>query len=284
MKLHSVLLAGVVVASPIGGTAMAACATDEEVAAYVTDYLASTPTRALVPDGTMEDALCTQAKLSEALTEHMGPVVGYKTGLTSKPAQERFGVNEPVRGVLYEKMLLPDGAAVPADWGARTVFEADLILVVGSEAINDAESSAEAMQHIAAIRPFLELPDLMLAEGEPVNAVTLTAIGVASRLGVLGPAIDVSDPGAMHDALAGMTVRLLAADGKVLSEAPGTAVLGHPVNSALWLVSKGVRLKEGDLVSVGSFGPLMPPGKGNGGARVVYEGLPGNPSASVTFE
>jgi 2-keto-4-pentenoate hydratase len=266
------------------GGALADCATDADVAAFVADYLAKTPTRALVPGGSMEDALCTRAKVVAALSDHLGPVVGYKAGLTSKPAQEAFGVAEPVGGVLYRDMLLQDGATVPAAFGARPLFEADLVLVVGDAGLNDATTPEAAMAHIAAVRPFIELPDLTYAEGEPLNGITITAMGVAPRLGVLGAPIPVTDPGAMLAALAAMQVTVTAADGTVLAEAPGAAVLGNPVNSALWLAASGVAFQPGDLISVGSIGPLLPPAKAMGKATVTYSGLPGDPSVSVNFE
>ncbi|WP_299674742.1 fumarylacetoacetate hydrolase family protein [uncultured Roseobacter sp.] len=265
------------------GAGQAACASDEEIARYVADYTRLTPAKALAVGASMEEARCTQAKLAAALEPVMGPVVGYKAGLTSAPAQERFGVTEPVQGVLYEKSLLPDGASVPLTFGARPVFEADLLLVVGDAALNEATSTEEAMQHIAAVRPFIELPDLMLDPDQPFTAATLTAIGVGPRLGVMGAEIPVDDPAAMHAALGNMTVRLAAADGEVLAEVPGKAVLGHPVQSALWLMSKGITFQPGDVISVGSFGPLVPPAKGKGGAQASYIGLPGDPSVSVTF-
>ncbi len=266
-----------------GSLAAAECATDEAVAQFVADFTTNKATQALVPDGSMEDAQCTQTKLVEALTGKWGPVVGYKAGLTSRAAQERFGVSEPVMGVLYRDMMEEGGATVAA-WGARGLFEADLILVVGDAAINDAADSTQAMQHVSAIRPFIELPDLAYGEGEPITGVTLTAMGVGAKKGVLGDEIPVKDAQAMHDALGAMQVKLSAADGEVLSDAPGAAVLGHPANAIVWLLSKGVTLKAGDMVSVGSFGPLVPPAKGKGGASVAYVGLPGDPSVSVTFE
>lgn len=280
MTLKLTLTAGLI---SLCGTAYAGCATDAEVAGFVADYIANTPTTALNAGGTMEDALCTQARVVKAVTAHMGPVIGYKAGLTSKPAQERFGVTEPVQGVLYRDMMLPDGAEIPEKWGARPVFEADLILVVGSGAINGATTAKEAMPYISAVRPFIELPDLTYAKGEPITGVTLTAMGVAPKLGVMGAEIPVKDPAKMYNDLGLMQVTLAAADGEVLAQAPGEAVMGHPVNSALWLISKGITLKPGDLVSVGSFGPLVPPVKGKGGASVTYTGLPGDPTVSVTF-
>ena len=274
------LLCAVVVGSQVA----AECASDAQIERYVQDYVTNTPTAALSAGGNMEDARCTQAKIVAALEPHMGPVIGYKAGLTSVPAQERFGAAEPIQGVLFRDMMLEDGATVPTAWGGRPVFEADLVLVVADTGINQATTPQEVIAHVAAIRPFIELPDLTMAEGEPITPVTLTAIGVAPKLGVLGSEIPVTDAEVMTQALADMTVTLRAADGEVLAEAPGAAVLGHPANAALWLMSKGVVFEPGDLISVGSFGPLVPPAKGKGGASVTYTGLPGDPTVSVTFE
>ncbi len=261
--------------------AQADCATGVAIAKYVSDWQAGTPTTALAADATLEEALCSQQKLIERLRLSKGGPVGHKAGLTSTPAQERFGVEEPVRGVLLEKMLLEDGARVPAGFGARPLFEADLLLVVGDEAINEAETREEALSHISAVRPFLELPDLAVASGEPITGVTLTAGNVGARLGVMGAEVPMSD--GMLAALETMTVRVTAADGEVLSEAPGSSVLGHPVESLLWLLSQGVTLERGDLVSVGSIGPLLPPAKAKGAATATYVGLPGDPTVSVIF-
>ncbi|UWQ79568.1 hydratase [Leisingera sp. S132] len=263
--------------------ALAACATDAEIAAFVESYLAKTPAQALSPGGSIEDALCSQSKLAAALEPHMGPFIGYKAGLTSKPAQERFGATEPVRGLLYRNMMLENGAKLDAPWGAIPMVEADLVLVVADEAINTAATPEEALAHISAIRPFIELPDLTLAKGQPFTAETITAMGVGTRLGVLGAPVAVEDPAAMARMLEEMSVTMRDAAGGVLVQAPGRAVLGNPVNAALWLRSKGVVFKPGDLISVGSFGPLFPPRAGKGGVSVTYEGLPGNPVVEVFF-
>lgn len=285
MKLQMILAMAceAVICAGMAGAAGADCASDEAIAAFVADFQAKVPTQALVPDGTMEDALCTQEKLSEAMQVNLGPVVGYKAGLTSKPAQERFGVTEPVGGVLYEKMLLEDGASVPAAFGARPLFEADLLLVIADDAVNGATTPEEVMQHVSGVRPFIELPDLTLAEDQPINGVTLTAIGVAPRLGVMGAEIAVEDPAAMLEALGAMQVTVRSASGEVMAEAPGASVLGNPANSVLWLMQAGYQMKAGDLISVGSIGPLLPPAKAGGGASVTYAGLPGDPKVSVVF-
>lgn len=279
--LRSLFAAGLLaLAAP---SAWAACASDGEIAEFVARYTAKTPAQALSPGGSMEDALCTQAKLAAALEPHMGVVIGYKAGLTSKPAQERFGATEPVQGLLFQNMMLENGATLDVPWGAIPMVEADLVLVVADDGINSATTPEEALAHISAIRPFIELPDLILAEDQPFSAVTITAMGVGARLGVLGAPVPVGDPAEMSRMLEEMSVTLRDAAGGVLVQAPGRAVLGNPVNAALWLRSKGVEFKPGDLISAGSFGPLFPPRAGKGGVSVTYQGLPGDPVVEVFF-
>jgi 2-keto-4-pentenoate hydratase len=66
-------------------------------------------------------------------------------------------------------MILKDGAKVPVAWGARPVFEADMLLVVKDEGINGARTPEAALAHLSAMRPFIELPDLALAPGEKLD-------------------------------------------------------------------------------------------------------------------
>jgi 2-keto-4-pentenoate hydratase len=104
---------------------------------------------------------------------------------------------------------------------------------------------------------------------------------------VLGRPIDVKATSELVDALSKMTVKLLDQDGKELDAGKGSAILEQPLNAVLWLISdlkaSGIALKKGDLLSLGSFSRLLPPKAGTG-AKVVYEGLPGNPTVSVRFK
>ena len=210
--IWALIAAGVIGA----GSAAADCASDEEVARFVADYMDHRPTEALGQGGTMVDALCTQARLSDALAAHLGPVIGYKAGLTSTPAQERFGASAPVRGVLYRDMMLETGATLEVPWGAVPMVEADLVLEIGDSAVNSATTREEVMQNIASIRPFIELPDLAVDQSQPMTPETITAMGVGARRGVLGAAITVEDAAAMTKALAEMQVQLRDGAGEVV--------------------------------------------------------------------
>jgi 2-keto-4-pentenoate hydratase len=62
----------------------------------------------------------------------------------------------------------------------------------------------------------------VVAEGEPLNALIITAINVGARHGVMGEATPVQQTPEFLDALGEMTVRLTDASGAELSSAPGT--------------------------------------------------------------
>lgn len=275
-------LIALLAAPALAGGHQGGTATPEAIDAFVADWTARVPTASLVPEAAMEDAAATRDLVVERLSETLGPRVGYKAGLTSEAIQARFGVDRPVVGVLLEGMMLEDGASVPEAFGSRPLFEADLILVVGDAAINEATTREDVLASLSAVRPFIELPDLVVAEGEPLTGASLTAINVGARMGVMGAEVP-ADP-ALMDALGSMSVVVTGADGAELSRAQGASVLGHPLEAALFLVSEGVALATGDLISVGSIGPLMPPASAGGEATATYEGLPGDPTVTVRFE
>lgn len=286
MRLNRVRRAGAALAFAASmvasGVAYAECPADEAVARLAADILAAKPTPPPAVAST-EDALCAQGKLVPLLARDWGAPAGYKAGLTSEPAQKAFGASSPVRGVLYADMMLEDGASVPANWGALPRFEADMIVVVADAAINAATTPQEVLASLSAVHPFIELPDLVVDDPKALNADIITAINVGARKGVLGAAIPADRSEAFLASLAAMQVVVTDGDGQELARAPGAAILGHPLNAVLWLRDSGVEFKAGDLVSLGSFGPLLPPKPGLK-ATVTYEGLADSPTVSVSFE
>ena len=265
---------------------LTACATVPPQSRQLADnFKAMSPTSGLSKEMTMAEAIRIRDGLVAELSASQGKVVGYKAGLTNPAVQKRFNTTEPVRGALLEKMLLDDGAEVPVKFGAIPFFEADLVVVVKDEGINQAKTPADVMKHLASIRPFIELPDLVTAKEQPLSAAIITSFNVGARLGVLGKPIAPTPE--MADALGKMTVVMRDQDGKELARVPGAAILGHPLNAVVWLADdvakSGGKLRAGDILSLGSF---TPPNFQKAGMTitVTYEGLPGNPSVSVRFK
>lgn len=273
-----------------GLNAGAECLTDAQVNDMAEKIAAKAP--AANPEGLNEaDGACTRAKLNALLAKRHGKVVGYKAGLTNPAVQKRFNYDQPVWGKLYEGMVLPSGSVVDAAFGARPLFEADMLVRVKSAAINQAKTPMDVLEAIDQVIPFIELPDLVVQAPPKLNGPAVSAINVGARLGVAGTPLAVpvtrAERYAMLGALSSMTVVLADGAGAELGKGKGSDILEHPLNAVVWLAGalakEGIAMKPGDLISLGSFSPLLPPKPGLS-ATVTYQGLPGAQPVSVSFK
>jgi len=260
------------------GSALAACPEEAAVQALSRSILANTPAPALTGMTSLADGQCAQDRLVPLMVPHLGQPVGYKVGLTNAAAQQRFGVAHPVTGTIYQQTIaLRSGGEVPARFGAVPNVEADLLVRVSSDAINQARSHLDVLRSIDLVIPFIEMPDLVLSGG--MDGPNLLAINVGARLGVVGEAIPVDATEDFAGRLGAMTVTL-SSDQRELARAPGTALLGHPLNVIPWLAEdlsrRGQRLQVGQYVSLGGFSPAVPAEAGRT-YTVRYEGLLAQP-------
>lgn len=270
--------------------AQATCLTDAQASAMMDKWIEKLP--ADTPEGLSEaDGACSRAKFTALLELRFDNVVGYKAGLTNPAVQKRFNYDKPVWGKLFDSMVLENGAEVEAAFGARPLFEADLLVRVKSEAINQAKTPMEVLLLLDQVIPFIELPDLVVQAPGKLNGPGISAINVGARLGVAGKPIPVpatrAEIYALHDGLRDMTVTLSDGSGATLGQGKGSDILGHPLNAVVWLAEalakEGLAMKAGDLISLGSFSPLLPPKPGLK-AVVTYSGLPDAQAVSVQFK
>lgn len=273
------LLLATLCLGPLG--VQAACPDDSAVARTAASLVAGVP--AAPYEGlTMADAECARAKLVPILARDFGAPVGYKAGATGQAVQRLFGLSGPVHGVLFASSVgLRDGATL--DLGpslAGVGVEADLLVRVRDDGINTAGRDHVAiLRHLDQVIPYIEMPRTGLAG--PVDGPKLVSVNVAARLGVVGTPIPVQATEDFAARLASMTV-ILADDQKEHARAPGSNLLGHPLNVVPWLVADlarvGQRLKAGDLISLGGFAPSIPAAAGRS-YTLTYEGLLAQPVA-----
>ena len=225
-------------------------------------YLKKNPAPAIDPPPTLDEAMKIQAEYNRSIMPTFGKVVGYKAGLTNPNVQKAFGVSAPLHGTLMEKMLMKSGATIEAAFGARPLYEGDLILRVGDEAINSAATPMEALKGIDAAIPFIELPDLVYAKDVKINGPMLAAVNVAARYGIVGEPIPVQATPEWMDRLKSFKCQIYDKGGTLLVEAPGSSLMDHPINVVLWirdsLKADGIRLRKGDLLSLGTITKLTP--------------------------
>jgi len=259
------------------------------VKAVAEAWLAEKPAPGFGTTMTIPEATKVQAQFSALVAGDLGEVVGYKAALTNPAVQKRFGYDQPLRGTLFAKMILSGGAKVSAAYGARPVYEADLVAMVGDAAkLMAAKTPLEALEGISVFRPFIELPDLVFDAQVKLDGPHLLAINAGARLGVLGEPVRLPATEESVKRLTDMQTDVVDQTGARLGGGKGSDVLENPLNAVLWLAAslraEGKSLKDGDLLSLGSFSALLPPQAGST-VTVRYTGLGFAPvEVSVRFE
>ena len=113
------------------------------------------------------------------------PRVGWKIGLTTGPAQRKYGLSAPAVGRLHGHRTYDSGARIPLDAGARVRAEAEIALRVDREI--DAQSDiADARNAIAGISPAIELIDLNMPAAD---ITTILGHSLFHEAVVFGPEI-----------------------------------------------------------------------------------------------
>jgi len=269
--------------------AFAEMPSEENIKAVAESWLARIPAQGFGVTMSMSEAAVVQTRYTALISKDLGNMVGYKAGLTNPAVQKRFNYDKPIRGTLFAKMILPGPARVPAAFGSRPVYEADMVAVVGDAAkAMTAKSPLEALQALKEIRPFIELPDLIFDPHVKPDGPDLLAINVGARLGVLGDPIILSATAESVEKLAAVKIEVVDQTGAVVGGGKGADVLNNPLNVVLWIVdslkAEGKTLKNGDLLSLGSFSALLPT-KAGSTITVRYTGLASVPAeVTVTFE
>jgi len=283
----SVLIVTLVVTGFAQARALAACPDAKSVRSAADAFFAVRPTASYGPALTVDEAYCAQKQYIALLVPKLGARVGYKVAFAGKTAQERFGVKEPARGTLLRAMMLPSGAALDKTYAVRPLVEPDLIVRVKDRGIMEARTPLEALAHLEAIVPFIELADLIIAEGETINGANIIAFNAGARNGVSGEGLSVRPDANFVEALAAMEAVFTDETGKEISRTKGSTLMGNPLNALLWLIDNlrndGLALEAGDDISLGAMGPILTPDNGKT-YTVRYEGLPGGvPRATVTI-
>ena len=222
---------------------------------------------------TLENARSVQ---SAALRAHFGSKtnVGYKLTFTSDGSTV---------GEYLEGMLVPSGQSISKAAAWQTFPEADMLFRVKDNGINQAQSLEEALRHIDAVLPFVEVSNPIVRAGGGRTTVNWTATNASVGSGAIGKPflIDFSQSETMRKFMA-MKVTLTDPTGTVARESgvtaeflPGLLALRDEV------LARGERLKAGDLLSLGTFGRPVTGDVPVGSYTVTYRDLADNPLSAT---
>ena len=244
----------------------AECLSDQKIKEIVNAAPLS-PITGINGDITLEDAYCSQKKYINILKSLNGKPIGYKVGFTGKSTQERFKIKTPATAILFEHMFIKNGSSIDKNFGHRTLIEPDLMMIVKDSGIMNATNAIEASKHISSIHPYMELPALQIAKGEPITGAVIVAINMVATKMVMGPGILMQSNPEFIESLASMQTVFQDEMGTIIQKSPGSTLMGNPMNVVLWLIeefnNRGITLKAGDRLSLGSVGKLFPLKEGN---------------------
>lgn len=193
-----------------------------------------------------------------ATSSYPSNTIGYKVGATNEGAQKLFGCDAPFYGPMFEKDCLKPGETLALREGVLG-GEAEFAFLCGTDFPTDRELTVE------------DLPDLVSrchiaveivgrrTEGEGLPPLHAAVADFGANVAFIeGP--EISNWKTRN--LADVKVTALT-NGTETNSGTGSAVLGHPLNSLLWmhnaLRENSSGLKAGDWVSTGTcLGVIKP--------------------------
>lgn len=214
-------------------------------------------------DVTEEQAYQIADYFIEEQLKFRGKVVGYKIGSFSKGQYDNGpvdGLSGPVTAVMFEKGIHPSGTHIDFNCCYMTFVEADFAAVVGSEAINTAETDMEILAALAGFQPFIEMPD-MLQTPDGRSEKGGIATNYDFRNGIVGDLIKTEPTEEWIERLNNFNFTMtnekgeLLAEGKIKNAYEPLYRVRHLRDQ---MMKRGRPLKAGDILSLGNMGAIRP--------------------------
>jgi 2-keto-4-pentenoate hydratase len=200
---------------------------------------------------TIDDACRIQLALLDRYIAQGARHIGWKVGLTSKAMQDQFRVHEPLFGYLLDSA--PNDTGTTFDYASLTkpAFENEICMTLGADLTGPGVDAQQALAAVAGVRPSMELVE---TRGPFTEQLALAITDNIQQRGIIVGAETRPVPSGLD--LQTISVRV-SVNGAHVAEGTGDAVLGHPVNSLVWLANKlaeyGRGLRAGDVVMSGSL-------------------------------
>ncbi len=177
-----------------------------------------------------------------------GEVIGYKVTTAGDGS---------VVGTIKTGMVQAANQAVNLSAGAGVIAEADIMVRVSDERINQATSLEEVVRYVDVMVPFIESSDMMLGEGLGRTKALWTASNGNARYGVMGDPVPVEPTSDFIERFGAMQVVVVDDQGQTQKDSSART---NPLNAVLTVLEEfdarglGQRLEVGDLISLGTYG------------------------------
>ncbi|NVJ65209.1 MAG: 4-oxalocrotonate decarboxylase [Gammaproteobacteria bacterium] len=187
-------------------------------------------------------------------------IIGYKAGLTSSAGQAKFGVTEPVAGVLFKDGLSLNRQVYLLEDYQRLMLETEIGFVLNSDIPNFAVFPKDVSGFIEQVVPVIELPDLAYPDMSKVTGLTLIESNVAANQVLIG------DGKPLQEIQLNKIQTRLTKNGQMVIQGKATDAMSDQLIALRWLMmrlqSAGYQLKKGDLLITGALGKMIPAERG----------------------
>lgn len=203
------------------------------------------------PDMNVDDAYAVQRSWRHRNEVAGRRFVGHKIGLTSVSMQTAMGLPEPDYGVIFDDMVVENGASVDVREGHFLRVEVELAFVMKKSVSGPGATLSEVLDATEYVVPALEIVDSRIepAGRTVVDSISDNASASAIVLGdtTVGPRdLDLRWTGA-----------ILYKNARVEETGLAAGVLDNPATGLCWLADKiaarGEELAAGEIVLAGSF-------------------------------
>lgn len=197
------------------------------------------------------DAYAVQEAYSQVRLEEGAELVGRKIGCTNKTIQERFSIDTPDYGRIFDDMVVEDGEVIQTERLIEPMAEPEIGFTLDRVLEGPGITREEALDATREVFPSIEIIDSRIVNWRIEFEDTVADNGSSARcvLGSAGMGPDDLD-------MAAERVHFFR-DGEEIATGTGSNVLGHPAEAVAWLANSvaefGHRLEPGEWVLSGSM-------------------------------
>ena len=231
---------------------------------FMENYLTATPVDPIDPASLTEDIAYQIADyFVEEQLKTRGTIAGYKVGTFAKGQFDNGpvdGLTGPVTAVMFTDGIHQSGFEVSVNCCNMSFVEADFGAVVGSDAINSAETDLEILAALDGFLPFIEMPDILhqAGKGSPLAGISTN---YDFKNAIIGDLIETQASDEWIERLNNFTFTMHNETGELLAEGSITNAY-EPLYRVRHLrdklLKRGRPLKEGDILSLGNMGAIRP--------------------------
>lgn len=221
-------------------------------------------------EGVVTDDETAYAVQDAVMAKKLGPVAGYKVSLTSKETQDMFDSDCPLYGAQVAERFVPAPCTLEMAHLNEPLLECELCFTAKRDLTP--EMTLEELLEACTVAADMEVPDSRFSAWFPTLSKYLVMSDCAvGGYVVYGTPVDGSE--LTVEGLAGFTGKCYH-DGELVKQGSTSEILGNPVNSLQWLVTKlaaqGKSFTRGMHASVGTV--FVPPALTTGLWEVEFDG------------